>query len=467
MNRFKSPRKWLGGLDADVAAEALVAAADVALVVDQRGVIRDAAFGSDELATVLAPGLTGESWAETVSPDSRAKVVALLADAAKGPAQRARQLNQRAAAAAVPLLFRALPLGASGRILAIGRDLRPMAALQKRLIEAEQSIMRDYARIRSAEARYRLLFQVSSEPVLVLDGATRRILDANPAANALLGGTGGRLAGGQFPAGFDPPAMKALDALLGEVHATGRGQGVRVRVPPAEGAEYVVFASLFRQEDALQILVRFAPGAAAVGPVGSRIPDLLERLPDGFVITAADGRIRSANRAFLDLAQLPTEVQARSESLERWLGRPGVDLPVLLANLRERGSVRAFATTVRGELGATADVEIAAVAVGADGEQLLGFAMHPAAVRPAAAGPTAGRTLPRSVEQLAELVGRVPLKDLVRQTTDVIERLCIEAALELTHDNRASAAEMLGLSRQSLYLKLRRYGLGDLDGERV
>jgi len=27
----------------------------------------------------------------------------------------------------------------------------------------------------------------------------------------------------------------------------------------------------------------------------------------------------------------------------------------------------------------------------------------------------------------------------------MIERLCIEAALELTRDNRASAAEMLGL----------------------
>ena len=77
----------------------------------------------------------------------------------------------------------------------------------------------------------------------------------------------------------------------------------------------------------------------------------------------------------------------------------------------------------------------------------------------------AGRELPRSVEQLTELVGRVALKDLVRETTDVIERLCIEAALELTSDNRASAAEMLGLSRQSLYSKLRRYGLGELDAE--
>ena len=48
---------------------------------------------------------------------------------------------------------------------------------------------------------------------------------------------------------------------------------------------------------------------------------------------------------------------------------------------------------------------------------------------------------------------------------DVIDRLCIEAALEITGDNRASAAEILGLSRQSLYVKLRRYGLGDLGSD--
>jgi DNA-binding NtrC family response regulator len=63
-------------------------------------------------------------------------------------------------------------------------------------------------------------------------------------------------------------------------------------------------------------------------------------------------------------------------------------------------------------------------------------------------------------------VGKVPLKDLVQETTDVIERMCIEAALELTGDNRVSAAEILGLSRQSLYVKMRRHNLGNLGPER-
>ncbi|OYW11929.1 MAG: hypothetical protein B7Z59_02955, partial [Acidiphilium sp. 37-67-22] len=71
------------------------------------------------------------------------------------------------------------------------------------------------------------------------------------------------------------------------------------------------------------------------------------------------------------------------------------------------------------------------------------------------------RAVPRSLEQIGELIGRVSLKDIVREATDVIERLSIEAALDITGDNRASAAEMLGLSRQSLYVKLRRYGMMD------
>jgi DNA-binding NtrC family response regulator len=97
-----------------------------------------------------------------------------------------------------------------------------------------------------------------------------------------------------------------------------------------------------------------------------------------------------------------------------------------------------------------------------DGEEpCFGFTIRDVGQR-ASIDRQATRDNPRSVAHLTELVGRVPLRDLVRDSTDMIERLCIEAALEITGDNRASAAEILGLSRQSLYAKLRRYGLGEL-----
>jgi len=113
-----------------------------------------------------------------------------------------------------------------------------------------------------------------------------------------------------------------------------------------------------------------------------------------------------------------------------------------------------------GSYGSVEEVEIAAVATAHAEQPCFGFTVR-ATPRRAAPVHTGGgmHDLPRSVEQMTELVGRVSMKALVRETTDLIEKLCIEAALAYTSDNRASAAEMLGLSRQSLYVKLRRYGM--------
>jgi transcriptional regulator PpsR len=181
-------------------------------------------------------------------------------------------------------------------------------------------------------------------------------------------------------------------------------------------------------------------------------------VPDGFVVTDHDGVIIAANEAFLEMTQLRGESQALGNALDRWLGRPGVDLGVLLNNLRQYGSVRLFTTTLRDEFGAESEVEISAGSVMNGGEACYGFAVRGISRRVAAqAAPP--RAFPKSLEQIIELIGRVSLKDLVREATDVIERLSIEAALTMTGDNRASAAEMLGVSRQSLYVKMRRYGL--------
>ena len=103
----------------------------------------------------------------------------------------------------------------------------------------------------------------------------------------------------------------------------------------------------------------------------------------------------------------------------------------------------------------------AAVAVQSGLQRCLGFTIRDMGRRLSLDG-RANKELPRSASQMTELVGRAPLRDIVRDTTDLVERLCIDAALQLTGDNRASAAELLGLSRQSLYIKLRRFGMSDI-----
>lgn len=473
MKSFDEPTLSLGDLDAEAAGRLIAASSDVALIVDGEGIIRDLAFGNEELSKAGYHEWLGKPWTQTVTVESRPKVEALLRELGGKGAPRWRHINHPSADGAdLPLLYAAVPVGrkghalAVGRSVAFGRDLRANAVLQQRLVSAQQSMERDYWRMRHMETRYRVLFQVSSEPVLILDAATLKLEDANPAASKLLGEATQR-AGWSLARAFDAAGQAAVDELFAAVRATGRSDTVKARLGK-DGSEWSVSASLFRQEKSSHFLVRLSALRHAAELPKPSPKDMLLRLvesaPDGFVVTDLDGLILTVNQAFLDLAQLATEEQARGVSLEKWLGRTGVDLSVLISNLRQRGAVRLFATSMRGEYGSTSEVEISAVAV-TEGEQpCLGFTIRDVGRRlPSDA--RASREVPRSVGQMTELVGRVPLREIVRDTTDLIEQLCIEAALQLTRDNRASAAEMLGLSRQSLYVKLRRYGLGDASAE--
>lgn len=249
-----------------------------------------------------------------------------------------------------------------------------------------------------------------------------------------------------------------------------------VRARLVHGKVWVeVSMSQFRQDQTPLLLVRLAPQAAddprrgpvaAVQPDAALAPGLLKAYalasPDGLVFTDAHGRILIANRAFATLAQISSEDQARGEMLDRWLGRTGVDLGVLITNLRQRGVTGLFTTRLRGEYGAVLDVEVSASLLGVGEAAALSFAVRDIGRRLQVADERSPARLSRSAGELAELVGQVPMKDIVSETTDLIERLCIETALQMTQDNRAVAAQLLGLSRQSLYVKLRRHSLGDL-----
>ncbi|ABD08686.1 transcriptional regulator, Fis family / DNA-binding protein Fis [Rhodopseudomonas palustris HaA2] len=467
MQVFKSPKESLGDLGAQSAAKLIAAATDVALVVDSQGVIRDVAFNKDELALELdGQGRWLESrLVDIVTSDTQPKIRELLLDATVRDAPTWRQVNHPSPGGDdVPVLYSAINYGPDDRLLVVGRDLRQLAMMQQRLINAQQSMERDYIRLRHAETRYRLLFQVSSEAVMIVDASSELIVDANPATLALFDMTAAQTLNSAVIGHFGSADQQVVMKLFGEVRTTGRDGRAKVRLA-SSGRECELSASLFRQENASLFLVRLTSQSAVPESGAAKNASLLlkyfEAGADALVITQFDGRVIRANLAFLEMAQLGSAEQARGQLLDRWLGRTGVDLSVALANLRQSGAIKLFATVLRGEYGAAAEVEVSAVALNdIEDKPCFGFAIRNVEKR-LPASPSSKRELPRSVAQLTELIGRVPLRDLVRETTDVIEKLSIEAALELTGDNRASAADMLGLSRQSLYVKLRRYGLAE------
>src|SRR5262249_52751958 len=158
-----------------------------------------------------------------------------------------------------------------------------------------------------------------------------------------------------------------------------------------------VCASLFRQGNVALYLVRLMPDVQSAPAIEDRTDATLlkfvQSAPDGVVITDSHGRIVSANAAFVEMAQLATTEQAYGQLLERWLGRPGVDINVLLSSIKQHGSVRLFSTALRGEYGAPVDIEVSAVPLAdEDDEQRFGFAIRNVGLR-LSPKPRAGREL--------------------------------------------------------------------------
>ena len=451
----------LPDLDSASFAQLLSGVSDLTLKLDSSGVIEDVSVARDSLATLGCQGWIGRRWVDTVSPESRIKAEDLLHEAREGQAPRWRHINHLSASSNdVPLQYIVLALGDTGKYMALARDLEGIAELQRRLVETQQSMERDYLRLRHIESRYRVLFDTSSEAVLLVDATSQRVLEANASAQALWRESIKRLVGQEVRECFEPNSQAEIQSLLRMALATGRIEMCSAHLC-GSAAAWTVSATVFRQEGGPQFLVRLTPRDAVPERAGmtlmASLSEAMERYPDSWLLTDTQGVVAQVNDEAMVLLGLTASSQVVGQSLERWLLRGGVDWGVLNTNLRQQLPVRNFATEVRTLSGLTLPVEISAVSL-QRGQPLYAFFLRDIERRQPGASPL-GQSLAGTLSDIAQLVGRRPIKDIVGETVDTIERMCIESALQLTHDNRASAAEMLGLSRQSLYVKLRRFGM--------
>ncbi|MFU7528458.1 transcriptional regulator PpsR [Qipengyuania sp. ASV99] len=464
-NPFGKAAELFDALDADAAMKLAMVAGDITLILDDTGTILDTAFDPSDFPGF--EGWEGTNWIETVTTESRPKVMEMLAAARRGEVQHWRQVNHPTRDGDVPIRYAVLSVNGGEHRIAFGRDLRDAGKMQQRLLQVQQSLERDYMRMRQLESRYRMLFSLSGEAVLIAEAATLRIREANPAAHALLGARAGSLPGKKLPALVNRASRDTLQTMVGAALASDAVSPVPLTI--ASGSQPVMASiSGFTQDRGQFLLLRLAPadaGEAQGQSLGqSPVLELVDAMPDAFLVADANLEVVSGNNAFVELVQAASLDQLRGKHLSNWIGRPGIDLDLIEGQIDQHGAARNVTTVLRtGDNIEGEPIELSAVRSGREGAY-YGFVIRPIGRRLRDL-PPGSQDLPRSVEQLTDLVGRMSLKEIVRESTDLIERLCIEAALQYTSDNRASAAEILGLSRQSLYSKLHRHGLGNLTGE--
>lgn len=442
----------------------LATASDIALVVSDTEVVQSILVNEAEQNFGNLSHWQGKPIWDFLSVDSVPKLRNAL-DLIKSGATIMHSIeinHQDQAKWQFPVRYSVHRLGEDGHVLLLGRDLRAVSEIQQQLVDAQLTIERSYEQRREQDVHYKMLFATGVDPVFFISASDGRIEDANPAAHALFGLADGDLKTKNFPDLINQAATpQEFIESLSTAAVSKTPMDVEL-VSSAQSTHAMIRPFIYRASGRRIILCRMSMSKkvqSSENALMSGLMSLYSHGADAIVFTNADGVIQYANESFLELINVPDFSIIRGRSLVDYLARGQIDLAVMLENVRRSGQMRVYSTKLKNDFGRRIGVEVSISRPDGVDHGYVAFV-----IRDAVRADTMRNQpdMPNEVQsgaKVSELVGSATLKEIVSETTDIIEKICIETAIELTSNNRAAAAEMLGLSRQSLYVKLRKLGL--------
>ena len=337
---------------------------------------------------------------------------------------------------------------------------------RQQLVMAQIALERDYEAQREIDTRYRVLMETTRDAIVVVSMTTGRIVDLNIAAAVMLGGSRQDMIGAAIAQEFEGRRRGEFLESMANLAIADSSSPLELQARRSH-KRLLVVPTVFRAAGERLLMCRLEladVGDAQRDELTENLFGLFHEGADSVVFADMDGMIRSANEAFLNLTDSSSLAAVKGRSFGEFLARGAVDLRVLSDNARRVGQMRMYGTKVNAAYGGQISVEISATYLNDRPQPFFVFVVRDTSRAEALRRPGLNVTEDGG-RSIMELVGSSTLKDIVAETTDVVEKMCIETAVELTRNNRVAAAEMLGLSRQSLYVKLRKYGLVGNEGD--
>jgi transcriptional regulator PpsR len=362
----------------EMAQAFITLASDIALVISDSGRVLHVAQGGSIALALEANLWQGRMWTDCVPTDSRAKVDQLLQEVNTTGTGRRREINHVSACGqALGVAYTAMRIGSGGPLLVVGRDLSAIMAIQQRFIDAQQKVERGAWQARQAEARYRQLFQVATDAVLVVDGQNFRIIEANQAASDLFELNLVSLTGRLVTFGFERTSRLMIEAMLTKARANGQSAEVLARLLGKVTATSLAVTP-FGTDESMRLLVRIRalelPGTSA--SLSATLARLVDNARDGVVVTDETGIVLIANPEFLKLANMSTELAVKGRPLIDFIGLSGTQLSVLLSQVNSQGISSRHTTRLLCGDAQVMSVEISAALMSETDCQCIGFTIH-------------------------------------------------------------------------------------------
>jgi hypothetical protein len=326
-------------------------------------------------------------------------------------------------------------LGKQGPVIAVGRDLRAIAAIQQQMVSAQQDMERDYWTLRRDQGQQRELDQVASDAVLVVAvaGADFQVCMRNAAADMLLV---------QVDSGLYPQ----VTGLLSKAHQSGVAVEVRTRLKTQgqDSALFDLFVTPFRGGESDDGTRRLLVRARRVGKQDALLADTRT------VITDTQGRILMASDTLIALCADAGSSGLYGQSLSSMLDNGQGVLAGLLPLVRQEGMAHVASAILGGHGTPAFEAEITATLINDGDQERIGFCL-----RLQEKGTPDAWT--QSLQSLA--ASNLPLADLLQQVQALTEQHAIREALRSSGGQLTTSASLLGLSVANLEQRLARLGL--------
>lgn len=459
---------WADGLTPAIAPEDVTQIisrmSDLAVVISPAGVVQSVMANPDFAHRKSVKNWEGSAIQDSLNYESIPKFEMRLKQflAGSGSAQPV-ELNHIPTddRGELPIRYSFHSLGRDNSILMLGSDLSSVADMQQQLVAAQIALENDYEVQREYDIRFRVLMEASKTATVLVSVKTGAIVTCNRAAEKLLGKGREALVDRSLAEEFESKGRDDVVARLVSAASEQSTSPVVAKSTPGK-RKLSLTPTLFRGANGQMLLckIKMAGGhETSADQLQVQLTELYQNGVDAIVFVDAGGNILSSNEAFPKLMDVTHSQSIQGRSIAEFFSRGTVDVNVMLENARRTGSMRLYATKLKSEHGFERAVEISTTLINAGGQTIFGMI-----IRDTKRVETGGRAPSKQItdvdmQSVIELIGGQSLKDIVARTTDVVEKMCIETAVEMTSNNRVAAAEMLGLSRQSLYVKLRKYGL--------
>ena len=359
-----------------------------------------------------------------------------------------------------PIKYNIHRLRKDGQIILLGRDLQSISENQQRFVKAQITAEESIEEKRELEAHFKVLLAKTNDAIAFMHAKTGEIIFSNPEFQELFLGANMHnekasmqsfLAKKYERKGFMEKISIAAHGSydISEEFNTNNGEVI-----------FSVTPDIYRAAGQQIIICKFLPKTIRKQGEKELIENLLATFhnsPDAIIFTDIKGAIQYTNERFLDLTNASHKNDVITKNLSDFLGRGEIDLAIMLENVMKSGAVKIYSTHLKSSFGTKIDIEASVSRNNSDANGLIAFIVREVSSPSSRAqNPNLNSKMENNQDEVTakELVGSVTLKEIVTDTTDVIEKICIEAALEITSNNRAAAADLLGLSRQSLYVKL-------------